>query len=157
MWCCARTEIRRERTAQRFLQVNGFSTYLPYLREQRIRHGRLVEAICPLFPSYIFIWAEQQWHRVRWTVGVVGLIVSGEQPAPVAGATIDAIRARERDGVVELPERGLRRGDRVRILAGPFRSEFAIYQGMRPHERVEVLLTALGRVTLPRDAVEAVQ
>jgi hypothetical protein len=47
----------------------------------------------------------------------------------------------------------------VRILAGPFAGHLGLYAGMRPHERVLVLLGVLGgqqRVDLARDAVEVV-
>jgi hypothetical protein len=43
--------------------------------------------------------------------------------------------------------------------AGPFRDRFALYDSMRPRERVEVLLALFGahqRVTLPRNDVEAI-
>jgi transcription antitermination factor NusG len=53
----------------------------------------------------------------------------------------------------------LKCGDRVRILAGPFKGLLAIYAGMSAHERVAVLLQILGgaqRVTLAQRDVEAV-
>ena len=43
------------------------------------------------------------------------------------------------------------------VLRGPFAGHVGLYAGMRPHERVEVLLAILGgsqRVTLAADAVE---
>jgi transcription antitermination factor NusG len=58
-----------------------------------------------------------------------------------------------------LPKRRLHYGDRVKILAGPFKGHLAIYAGMSPRERVAVLLQILGgpqRVTLAERDVEAV-
>jgi transcriptional antiterminator RfaH len=111
-----------------------------------------------LFPGYAFIAIELQWHAARWSPGVLGLIMDGTGPARVADSIIDGIRARERGGLVELaPPPGLRPGDRVRVLQGPFAGHLALYAGMRPHERVLVLLQLLGgqqRVTLPGDNVE---
>ena len=70
------------------------------------------------------------------------------------------IRARERDGLIELPKPpGLRRGDRVRITSGPFADHLALYQGQASHDRVAVLLQLLGgrqRTELPASAVEPV-
>jgi transcription antitermination factor NusG len=57
-----------------------------------------------------------------------------------------------------LPSRP-KRGDRVHIQRGPFAGHLAVYAGMKPRERIEVLLALLGgsqRVTLAADAVEAV-
>jgi transcription antitermination factor NusG len=52
---------------------------------------------------------------------------------------------------------GMKVGERVRVLGGPFQGHFGLYAGMKPHERVEVLLALLGgqqRVTLPRSSIE---
>ncbi len=59
---------------------------------------------------------------------------------------IQGLRARESaDGLIELPRPpGLRRGDQIRIVSGPFENQLAIFEGMRPRERVEVLLALLG-------------
>jgi len=48
---------------------------------------------------------------------------------------------------------------RTPLLAGPFAGHIGLYAGMKPRERIEVLLTILGgsrRMTLAADAVEAV-
>jgi hypothetical protein len=45
----------------------------------------------------------------------------------------------------------------VRVLHGPLAGHVGLYAGMRPHQRIEVLLATLGgsqRVTLAADAVE---
>jgi transcription antitermination factor NusG len=84
--------------------------------------------------------------------------MDGLHPARVPDTVIEEIRARERNGAIELPRRQLRAGDRVRILAGPFCGQLAIYAGMSGLERVTVLLQILGsatRVTLPRSDIEA--
>jgi transcription antitermination factor NusG len=52
----------------------------------------------------------------------------------------------------------LKCGDRVKILAGPFKGHLAIYAGMSAHERVAVLLQILGaatRVTLASTDIQA--
>lgn len=155
-WACARLELHRERIAQHFLQLAGFETYLPRLRERRRRNGRVIERRPLLFPSYGFVLLVDGWWQARWCAGVAGLIMNGAQPACVADSIIDEIRSRERDELVELAPR-LQRGDQVRILRGPFREQLALYQGQAPHERVAVLLSLLGgqrRITVPKDDVE---
>jgi len=58
---------------------------------------------------------------------------------------IDDLRKRERDELIKLPKRpALQPGDQVRILQGPFAGQLGLYAGMRPHERVLVLLQLLG-------------
>jgi transcriptional antiterminator RfaH len=100
-----------------------------------------------------------QWHAARWCPGVVRLVMDGLQPAKVPDAVIEEIRGRERNGAVELPKRRLQYGDRVKILAGPFRGHLAMYAGLSGPERVAVLLQILGgqqRATLAQRDVEAI-
>ena len=46
-WACARLELRREAVAQHFLKLNGYETYIPRVREQRLRRGKRIETISP--------------------------------------------------------------------------------------------------------------
>jgi transcriptional antiterminator RfaH len=158
-WACARLEPQRERLALHCLGLAGFETYFPRLRERRISHGRRIETRPPLFPGYAFFVIEAQWHTARWSMGVIGLIMDGVRPAKVADSVIEDIRSRERGGLVELPKREkFKVGEEVRILQGPFTGHLGLYAGMRPRERVLVLLALLGasqRVELADDAVEA--
>jgi transcription antitermination factor NusG len=159
-WACARLEPHRERLALHCLGLAGFETYLPRLREWRRSHGRRIETRPPLFPGYAFFVVEAQWHAARWSIGVIGLIMDGLRPARVSDSVISEIRARESNGLVELPRRdGLKAGDRVRVVAGALSGQLGLYQEQRAHERVLVLLSLLGaavRVELPKDAVEVV-
>jgi transcriptional antiterminator RfaH len=158
-WCCARLETKREAVAQHFLKLAGYQVYIPRVREQRLRRRRHIEVIAPLFPAYAFIVIEGQWRSARWSIGVSALIMDGMAPARVPDHVIEEIRQREVRGAVELPPPpGLRPGDRVKVLTGPFESQLALYAGMKPHERVEVLLSLFGaqqRVSLARDAIAA--
>src|SRR5262245_46915511 len=144
-WACARLERHHEHVALHCLGLNGYATYYPRLRQQRLSHGRKIEFRPALFPGYCFVAIELQWHAARWSVGVLSLIMDGSRPAKVADSIIDEIRARERNGLVELPQRDrLKPGDRVRVLQGPLQGHLGLYAGQRPHERVLVLLALLG-------------
>jgi len=160
-WACARLEPHREALALHCLAINGYTAYLPRLREQRVRNGRKIEVRTPLFGPYCFVAIKLQWHAARWSVGVLNLIMNGVQPAKVPDAVIDAIRSRERNGAIELPRHpGFKVGDQVRILGGPFRNHLALFAGMKPRERVEILLQLLGgeqRVTLAKKDIEVVR
>jgi transcriptional antiterminator RfaH len=136
--------------------VNGFEVYSPRIRPARAGRG---DDTRPLFPGYCFILIVSQWWAARWSPGIVRIVLDGAVPARVPDQVIDEIRRREVCGVVELPKApGLQRGDRVRVLGGPFQGHLGLYEGMRPHERVDVLLQLLGgacRVTLARSDVVA--
>jgi transcriptional antiterminator RfaH len=154
-WSVAQLEPRRDRLALYCLQLAGFTTYQPRLRELK----RERETVSALFPGYAFVLIALQWHAARWSPGITRLIMDGMRPARVPDNVIEAIRAREQNGIIELPRRLIRPGDRVRRLAGPFQGHLAIYTGMTGSERVAVLLQILGgeqRVTLARRDIEAV-
>jgi len=159
-WAVARLAPHQERLALNHLARAGFATYLPRLREWRRSHGRKIEVRPPLFPGYCFFVIEAQWHAARWSFGVIGLIMDGIRPARVADQIIDDLRQRERNGLIELaspPE--FKPGDPVRVTAGPFVGHLGLYAGMKPRERVEILLQLLGgqqRVELPKNVVEVV-
>ena len=102
-WAVARLETHREQLALHCLGLAGYETYFPRLRERRISRGRKIEIRPPLFPGYAFIVVEAQWYAARWSIGVIGMIIDGIRPARVADSVIDDIRARERNGLVELP------------------------------------------------------
>jgi transcriptional antiterminator NusG len=157
-WACAQLQPQRERLALHCLGVAKYVTYLPRLRQHRVSRGRRIETTPALFPGYAFVLIELQWHQARWAPGVTRIVLDGAVPARVPEEVIAEIRSRERGGLVELPPR-LKRGDPVRILRGPLAGLVGLYAGMKPRERVEVLLAILGgaqRVTLAADAVEAV-
>jgi transcriptional antiterminator RfaH len=147
-WAAAQLESHRERLALHFLGLNGFTTYCPRIRAQRVTPTHRGEGSAWLFPGYA-------------APGVIRLVCSGDaEPAKVPVSVIDALRSRERNGYVVLPrEQGLKRGDKVRIVHGVLNGSLAIYEGMRSGQRIEVLLTFLGaqqRITLPRKDIQAI-
>jgi transcriptional antiterminator RfaH len=156
-WACAQLEGNRERLALHCLKLGGFTTYSPRLRERRLVKGRQITVTLPLFPRYAFVWIELQWHAARWCPGVIRLVLDGDKPAKVPDTVIDDLKRRERNGLIELPPPpGLQRSDRVRIVRGAFAGQLALFDGMRPRERVAVLLQILGRVELPKGDVVGV-
>jgi transcriptional antiterminator RfaH len=159
-WAAAQLQPQRDSLALHCLRQAGFETYAPRLREHRTVHGRALVRPPLLFPGYAFVLVELQWSRARWSPGVVRIVMNGAAPAAVPDSVIAALKARERGGLIELPRAPkFRSGDRVRVLHGPFIGLVGLYAGMKPHERVAVLLTLLGgqqRVTLPKGDVEAV-
>jgi transcriptional antiterminator RfaH len=147
-WTCAQLEANRERLALHCLGLTGYQVYLPRIRVRKPKPAAL-------FPGYAFVLIELQWHAARWSPGVLRLVLDGMQPAKVPNKVIADLKRRERNGLVELPPPpGLCRGDTVRITRGLLVGQLAVFDGMRPHERVAVLLQLLGRVELPaRDVV----
>jgi transcription elongation factor/antiterminator RfaH len=137
-WSVCQTETNRELTAVHFLDQQRFETYLPKIRTAR--------RIVPLFPSYVFVRIEDHWWSIANTIGVIDLLMSGEHPAKLKDEIVNTIKAKEKNGVVKLPEpKRLKPGDRIRIKQGSFEGHFAVFEGMNGHDRSRVLLDLLGR------------
>ena len=160
-WAAVQFHGQHERLALHCLGLAGFTTWMPRIRERRIIRGRRSFVTPALFPGYVFVLIELQWHAIRRTPYVIKLIMNGEQPARVPDRVIEELRGRERNGVIELPgpPPRLRPGGRVRVTGGPFRGHLGLCAGMAPHERVIILLSLLGsktRVSVAAGDVEAV-
>jgi transcriptional antiterminator RfaH len=158
-WACARLVGHREHIALRFLNMRGFETYWPQIG------GKLKPQA--LFPGYCFIWIELQWTPARWCPGVTAILLNGDQPAHVPNQVISELKGREdRRGFIRLPKRSrlnggslFAPGDQVRVKAGPMSGLSGLVQGLKPHQRIEVLLTMLGslqRVELSAASVERI-
>jgi transcriptional antiterminator RfaH len=129
--------------------ASAWRCYLPRIRSQRATGLR--KAVTALFPGYAFVLIQLQWHAARWSPGVLRLVLDGVQPAKVPDKVITELKGREKNGLVVLPSpSGFRHGDPVRITRGVFAGQLAVFDGMRPHERVAVLLQLLGKVELAK-------
>ena len=91
---------------------------------------------------------------------MIRLVLDGWSPARVPDAVITTLKARERNGLIDLLRRPTcQPGDGVRVRQGPFAGHLALFVGMKPRQRVEILLSLLGgrqRVQLNREDVEVV-
>lgn len=153
MWSVVQTESQRESVAAEFLKQAEFEIYLP-------RVALKGDRAAPLFPSYLFVQIIDRWYAVRWTVGVLRLLMNDDRPAAVPDKIVLAIQRREgRDGLIRLPRlRGTQRGDPMRVVHGSFAGQLALFDGMNGPDRVRVLIEALGRkvpVSLARGDVVA--
>jgi len=146
-WIVARTKTMRERWAEENLQRLGFQTYLPVVLERCTRHGRRIACIQPLFPSYCFVACAGQWRIILSCFGVVGLILRGSEPDSIPKRAIEELRAREQDGIVELPKPPptIEVGTAVTVSKGPFKGHAGLVSGLKPHQRIEVLLDFMSR------------
>ena len=142
-WAVVQTESQRERFAVKNLESGGFETYLPQIKLRRVPEPR---CYAPLFPTYVFVRIVDRWHAASRMMGVIRLIMAGEQPARLSEDVMAEIRSREgRDGYIKLAPRTLKNGARVRIISGQFQGHIGLYDGQSAKERERVLLDMLGR------------
>jgi transcription antitermination factor NusG len=123
------------------IEAGGFEAFAP----MTVSRGRVAQ----LFHNYIFATPINGtiWQSLRRVVGVT-TVLSGVCP----DAEIAALRSRAGpDGIIVLPKppapRAFVKGDRVRVLAGPFVGFDGLHTGMSAHAREIILLNMLGRAT----------
>jgi transcriptional antiterminator RfaH len=146
-WIVVNTHPHKEATAIINLENQGFATYCPLLRRQ-VRHARKTRSVLrPLFPGYIFVDSpdETSWRPVLSTLGVRSLVRSGDQPSRLDSQFIDALRAREADGVIVAPATPYAVGQRIRISEGPFDGTVATIITLDEKDRLVVLMELLNR------------
>ena len=150
LWYVVQTQVNAEAKAAHNLLRQGFEIYLPRYLKRR-SHARKIEKVAaPLFPRYMFVnidIATQRWRSVQSTYGVSHLVLNGSEPAPVAGAVIESLKAREdAAGYVKLDQRPkFAIGEKVRVVAGVFAENLGLFEGMADRDRVSILLDLLGR------------
>jgi hypothetical protein len=150
-WTAARILPHKETLALHCLNLSGFTTYCPRIRESRR----------PQWPQGHHYAPAVSGLRLRADRAAMarGALEPRRHPpgdgrhAAGQGARHGDHRSQEaqRNGVVELqPPPDFQRGDQVRITRGLFAGQLALFEGMRGHERVAVLLALLGRVELQK-------
>ena len=101
------------------------------------------------FPGYLFVRAnleELGQNAFQWTPGVHGLVKVGGMPAIVPAKLVTELRLRlqsvEREGGLNFS--GLKQGDSIRVVSGPFAGYEAIFDArLNGTDRVQVLLSFL--------------
>jgi transcriptional antiterminator RfaH len=151
VWSLIYTKPRQELEAQKQLERQGYTTYLPMLC-RRERHGsRLQDTLTPLFPRYLFIRLTagiDDWGPIRSTRGVSNMVRFGIEAARVPDNLIEEIRTHAgEDGYHHEEALEFKQGDRVHIADGPFSGCAAIFQASRSEERVLILLDVVGQAT----------
>jgi transcriptional antiterminator RfaH len=162
-WFVVHTQPSQENVAQQHLLEQGFEAYLPKFRKMR-RHARKVdEVLAPLFPRYLFVGIDletDQWRSVQGTRGVSYLLVNDNKPAAIPSQIVQSLKDQEtEEGIVPIGSMSVfNKGDKVRVIDGAFKDYTAFIENMDDKQRVQLLLSCLGRevnVWMPSYILEA--
>ncbi len=160
-WYLIFTKPRMERQAVEHLERQGYCTYLPLMAVTRRQRGRYRQTIEPCFPRYLFIHLDSRtdnWAPIRSTLGVVKIVEFGGLPAMVPDDLIATLQNNEdQQGLQQLHEPELKKGDKVTVLEGPFVGYQGIYQQHHSRERVAILMDIVGKNTLMTISVHELQ
>src|SRR5215813_13932597 len=146
-WFLAHTLPKSERKAEWHPGAQGFRTYLPQF-QKTIRHARQLKTVqAPLFPRYLFVILDlerDRWLSVRSTVGVSCLFTHRDgRPVPVPVGIVESLIERSDRNLTRL-DAGLVKGQRVRLLSGPFADFVGTLERRDGAGRVQVLLELMG-------------
>lgn len=133
-----------ERAAQE-LQNQGYEVFCPTIKVERIRAGKRVEKVEPLFPGYVFIELSEltsNWRPIRSTRGVARVLTFGNKPAVVPDDVVEGLRDRVR---AQTELHNLEPQQPVFIEEGPFSNLNAIFLEYDGEKRAFLLLELLGR------------
>ena len=145
-WGVVRTQVAQEDCARRHALNQGFECFLPKFLTYDVSRGKRRTRVANLFPSYLFVFIESQWHSLNGTRGVSRVILDGERPAVVRDHEIQYLQERfDEEGTKKLDDGRFRRGQSVRALGGPMRDQVGLFEGMLPGDRVSVLFDMMGR------------
>ena len=143
-WYLIYTKPQQEEIALLNLERQGYEAYLPKVSGLKRKQGRSIKTVVPMFPRYVFIHLDNQtdnWAPIRSTLGVANLVRFGMDAARVPDKLIGELHSRQNvDGLVALPNKDYKEGQRVRIAVGPFEGYEAIFSEKQAQNRVLVLL-----------------
>ena len=148
-WYLLFTKPRQEAVALVNLERQGYHCYLPQWQVEKRRGRKVVPAVEPLFPRYLFVELDTgpsglSWAPIRSTVGVSSLVRFGTQPAKAPEGLIDALREMEAAHARRASE-PFAPGETVLVREGPFAGLQAIYQSRDADQRITVLLEVMSR------------
>src|SRR5438874_486535 len=105
-----------------------------------------------VFPGYVLVEMEltdDTWHLVRSTPKVTGFVGSGNKPVALSPEAVDEImRNMEAGAEKPKPKSVFQRGDKVRVIDGPFVNFQGSVEDINPERgRMKVSVPVFGRPT----------
>jgi transcription antitermination factor NusG len=136
-WYVVSTKPRKEFQVESLFSRHSLTVYNPKYAESSI--------IKPFFPGYVFLRFSypSQYRRVIYTRGVRKVIGNREGPIPLEPGVINCLKAREKNGLIELMKYGEEPspGDEIMVMEGPLKGLKGIfYRELSDDERVMILL-----------------
>ena len=145
-WYVIYTKPRQEDKVGELLARALVEVFNPKLRRKRLIRNKYERDVRPLFPNYIFAKFDPslQYHMIKYTRGVSGIVGNPGSPWPVSEDIIGIIKSRMNEEGLIVISPDIKVGDEVEITEGPFRGFIGIFEReMKDSERVIVLLNTV--------------
>jgi len=160
-WYLAASKPKQETRAVENLSNQGIIAFCPMVKVEKLKGGSKVLVDEALFTGYIFINLSQQsplWHKVRSSRGIRDWVKFAGKVAKLPAGLVDNLL--EISLSLEHPViiNRFNKGEKVRILSGPFSGLAAIFEKDDGEKRSMILVEFLGqknRLTIPNDQIIA--
>src|SRR3989337_1298079 len=125
---------------------------VPTEKVVEVRNKQKRETEQKFFPGYVLVEMEltdDTWHLVRSTPKVTGFVGSGAKPVALSQDQVDDImRQMEAGAEKPKPKSVFQRGDKVRVIEGPFVNFTGTIEDMNPERgKLKAMVAIFGRLT----------
>jgi len=139
------------------LQKQDISCFYPKVAVEKVKGGKKISRLEPLFPGYLFVNLEPTdslWAKLRSTRGVLRVVGFSSNPAKISDEVLQHIRDSLETVTVS---GGIQEGSEVQLQEGPFQGLEAIFHAYDGEERAVVLINFMQkqqRVNVPVAAIK---
>jgi len=149
-WFVVYCKSREENRACQHLQNQGVTSFFPKIKKQKILRGKKTISEEALFPSYLFIQADQldvNFTSIRSTRGINDFVRFGGKIATVPEQLVEQLKKLCHVlNEFEVDTKSLfKAGDKVEVIAGAFKGATAIFSCEDGLERSMLLLKILNQ------------
>jgi transcriptional antiterminator NusG len=148
-WYAMHVRSRAEKYVALQLEAKQYEVFLPLYRSRRRWRDRWKTILLPLFSGYLFCnFDAADRYSVLATSGLIDIVRTGHDPAPVELSEIEAVRRMVDSPLALEPYAGLVRGQRVTLQDGPLRGLSGTLMEVRKGLRLVVSVELLKRSVL---------
>ena len=130
------------------LEYQGFETFLPILESTKRNANSFHNKSSYLFPGYMFVAFDPlitRWNKINSTYGVSRILTFNGRPAEISSNFILFLKKQCDKNDQFLTIQTLQKGDKIKILTGPFSNFIAKIDDINPDKRVYALLEFMGQ------------
>jgi len=140
-WYLIKTKPKQEKIAIANLQNQNYHVYCPF--------AKINSKVVILFPGYLFIHLDEtleNFSPIRSTKGVLNFVRFGLSYAKISDKIINFIKYNEQNTTDKIKRlNDFKVGDKVEITEGVFKNCIAIFQSLKPDDRVLLLINLMGQ------------
>lgn len=148
-WYLATAKSRQEARAVDNLKNQHIEAFCPTVKVEKLRRGKKQIVTEALFTGYLFINLSPQhalWHKVRSTRGIRDWVRFAGEVAKIPDGLVSSLIWANAQPEKQVIISRFNKGEKVRILSGPFAGLKAIYDKTDGEMRSMILVNFLGQI-----------